>query len=116
MAAEWPQLAGRAVFRQAPLEDIELRADDVVVSIHACGPLTDRVLDRAIAAGSRVAVLPCCHDLDTAETGQLTGWLSGPVAVDVMRAERLRGRGWQLWTQTIPTEITPHNRLLMARP
>jgi hypothetical protein len=32
---------------------------DVVVSSHACGALTDRVLERAAAASARGAVLPC---------------------------------------------------------
>jgi hypothetical protein len=102
--------------KELPLEDVELREDDVVVSVHACGGLTDRVIDLAVAARCRLAVLPCCHDLDRAETGKLTGWLDGPLAVDVMRAMRLRAIGWHVWTQTIPQNITPHNRLLMARP
>ena len=69
-----------------------------------------------MAARARLAVMPCCHDLDTADTGALTGWLNGPLAVDVVRATKLRALGWQVWTQTIPVEITPHNRLLMAEP
>jgi hypothetical protein len=99
-----------------PLAHVELREDDVVVSIHACGAATDAVIDLATAARSRLAVLPCCHDLDKAHTGGLTGWMSGPLAVDVVRASNLRTLGWQVWTQTIPAAITPHNRLLMAAP
>lgn len=116
MNAEWPRLGSRVVFAEASLTDVALRAEDVVVSIHACGALTDAVLNMAIAAGSRVAVMPCCHDLDTADTGALTGWLDGPVAVDVVRATRLGALGWHVWTQTIPADITPHHRLLMAEP
>lgn len=114
LAAEWPSLAGRVSFREMPLASVDLRGDDVAVSIHACGALTDRVIELAVTARSRLAVMPCCHDLDTAETGVLTGWLNGPLAVDVMRATNLRALGWQVWTQTIPADITPHNRLLMA--
>jgi hypothetical protein len=116
LASAWPRLSGRVTLQEMPLEDVILREDDVVVSIHACGALTDRVIDLAVIARSRVAVLPCCHDLDRAQTGQLTGWLNGPLAVDVMRATKLRALGWQVWTQTIPEAITPHNRLLMASP
>ena len=86
----------------------------MVVSIHACGGLTDTVIDLAAASCSRLAVMPCCHDLDRAQSGGLTGWLNEPLAVDVVRASNLRALGWQVWTQTIPAEITPHNRLLMA--
>ena len=102
--------------KEIPLEDVALREDDVVLSVHACGALTDRVIDLAVVARSRMAVLPCCHDLDRAQTGPLTGWLNGPLAVDVMRATKLRALGWRVWTQTIPENITPHNRLLMASP
>jgi Methyltransferase domain len=116
MAAEWPKLRSRVTLQQVPLAHVELREDDVVVSIHACGALTDAVIDLATAARSRLAVLPCCHDLDKAHTGGLTGWMNGPLAVDVARASNLRALGWQVWTQTIPAAITPHNRLLMAAP
>jgi len=116
MAAEWPKLDGRVALRERSLPQVELREDDVVVSVHACGALTDAVIDRATAARSRLAVLPCCHDLDRADTGGLAGWMDESLAVDVVRASNLRARGWLVWTQTIPADITPHNRLLMAEP
>jgi len=55
---------------------------DVVVSAHACGALTERVLEAAMAAGAPVAVLPCCHDLERCDTGGLSGWIDGALAVD----------------------------------
>jgi len=116
LVSAWPRLSGRVTLKEIPLEDVVLGEDDVVMSVHACGPLTDRVIDLAVTARARVAVLPCCHDLAQAQTGQLTGWLNGPLAVDVMRATKLRALGWQVWTQTIPEKITPHNRLLIASP
>jgi hypothetical protein len=116
LATEWPNLRGRVTLAAGSLADVQLRQGDVVVSIHACGALTDAVIDLATMARSRLAVLPCCHDLDRAQTGGLTGWMNGPLAVDVVRASNLRALGWQLWTQTIPETITPHNRLLMAAP
>jgi hypothetical protein len=114
MVRAWPRLESRCTFRAASIDDVMLDVDDVVVSIHACGGLTDRVIARASAAGARLAVMPCCHDLDVADTGGLAGWMNGPLAVDVMRATRLRARGWHVWMQTIPAEITPCNRLLMG--
>src|SRR5262245_12455466 len=110
----WPRLAGRVVFAREPIEDVEIRRTDVVVSSHACGALTDRVLDRAAAAGARVAVLPCCHDFATCDTGDLDGWVDAPLAIDLVRAMRLRARGYRVRTQTIPAEITPKNRLLLG--
>ena len=116
MAAEWPRLQGRVVRVETALDRVPLTADDVVVSIHACGALTDTVIGLSTASRAPLAVMPCCHDLDSGQTGGLTGWLNGPLAVDVVRATNLRALGWEVWTQTIPEAITPHNRLLMAQP
>ena len=93
-----------------------ITAEDLVVSVHACGGLSDLVLDRAMAVRARVAVLPCCHNLDTGDTGGLDGWMDGPLAMDATRAARLRAHGYRVYTQTIPSDITPKNRLLMAEP
>jgi hypothetical protein len=112
----WPRLAGRVVFDVGPLESVALSGDDLVVSAHACGALADLVLDRASAVRARVAVLPCCHDLAINDAGSLSGWVDGPLAVDVMRAVRLEERGYRVRTQTIPARITPKNRLLLGEP
>lgn len=116
LQADWPRLSGRVSFLQRAIEEIPLSPEDLVVSAHACGGLTDLILDRAVAAGARVAVLPCCHDLDGSDTGGLLGWMDGPLAVDATRVARLRARGYRVTTQTIPAEITPKNRLLLAEP
>ncbi len=116
MARAWPRLAGRVTYVEQRLEDIELGPDDVVVSAHACGALTDVVLTRAVDAGARVAVLPCCHDENTCDAGALSGWIDLSLAVDVTRARRLAARGYHVYTQLIPPEITPKNRLLLGAP
>jgi hypothetical protein len=112
----WPRLSGRITFVAAALEDVEICCNDLVVSSHACGALTDRVLDRAVAARARVAVLPCCHDLATCDAGALSGWVEGPVAIDIVRAMRLEQQGYRVWTQAIPANITSKNRLLIGAP
>jgi methyltransferase family protein len=112
----WPRLSGRIAFVAGALEDVEIFDTDVVVSSHACGALTDLVLDRAAAARARVAVLPCCHNLAVCDAGPLAGWVDGPVAIDIVRAMRLEQRGYRVWTQTIPADITPKNRLLIGEP
>ena len=112
----WPRLAGRVHVQAEPLAAFTLSPDDLVVSSHACGALTDRVLAAAIAARARVAVLPCCHDADTCDAGTLTGWVDVPLAIDLRRAGRLELCGYRVWTQTIPAAITPKNRLLIGVP
>lgn len=116
IVAVWPRLGGRVEFCDTSLETVALHDTDVVVSSHACGRLTDVVLDRAAAAGARVAVLPCCHDLAASDTGPIAGWVDGPLAIDVMRAVALERSGYRVWTQTIPGAITAKNRLLIAAP
>jgi hypothetical protein len=112
----WPRLSGRVEFRQGDLGDVSIADTDVVVANHACGTLTDHLLGRAAAARARVAVLPCCHNEAASDTGGLTGWLDGALAIDVVRAGRLCQSGYRVWTQTIPAEITPMNRLLLGAP
>jgi len=110
----WPRLAGRVSIQERALAEIEIGGDDLVVSVHACGSLTDAVLEKAIDANASVAVLPCCHDARTGDAGGLGGWLDAPLAIDVIRAERLRASGYAVHTQTIPAVITPKNRLLIG--
>ena len=112
----WPRLSGRITFVASAVEDVEILHTDVVVSSHACGALTDRVLHRAVAAHARVAVLPCCHDLASGDTGGLSGWVDGPVAIDIVRAVCLAAQGYRIWTQAIPVDISPKNRLLLGAP
>jgi hypothetical protein len=116
LAATWPRLEGRVTFVTAGIADVEIGGDDVVVSVHGCGSLTDEVIGRATGSRAKVAVLPCCHDLQTCDPGVLTGWMDGPAAIDAMRAVRLEAQGYRVWTQMIPVTITPKNRLLMGAP
>jgi hypothetical protein len=116
LVAAWPHLAERVSFAAIAMDDVAIASGDVVVSNHACGKLTDVVLDRAASARARVAVLPCCHDFKACDAGNLSGWLDPSLAIDVVRATRLRERGYRIWTQTIPAEITPKNRLLLGEP
>ncbi len=113
--AEWPRLAGRVRYVEGDLGDpavVDVVADDVVVSAHACGGLTDVIIARAIDAGAGVVVLPCCQRHDPHHP--LAAWLTPDLAVDVDRAARLRAAGYQVRTQSIPATITPKNRLLIG--
>ncbi|WP_366526137.1 methyltransferase [Geothrix sp.] len=116
LCRDWPRLQGRVRYLESDLRAVPLGRDDLIVSAHACGGLTDLILERAAAARACVAVLPCCHNLQKADLGGLEGWLDGPLAIDATRAARLRFQGYRVFTQVIPGDITPKNRLLMAEP
>ncbi|HUF48795.1 MAG TPA: methyltransferase [Vicinamibacterales bacterium] len=116
LAETWPRLSGRVSFVSGGPDDVAIGAGDIVVSCHACGALTDRVLAGASQARARVVVLPCCHDRATCDTGGLDNWLDLSLAIDVVRVTRLHAQGYQVRTQVIPAAITPKNRLILGRP
>ena len=116
LADGWPRLRDRVALVAAPLNDVSLHEDDIVVSSHACGPLTDTILDHASTARTRVSVLPCCHDHERCDAGPLTGWMDVALAIDVRRAARLERAGYRVWTQRLPPGITPKDRLLLGAP
>ena len=110
----WPRLKNRIIYKQLPVQEISVLPDDLVVSAHACGSLTDVIMDLATEQHARIAVLPCCHDLKLSSTAGLEGWMDPVLAVDTVRAMRLRSKGYRILTQKIPDSITPKNRLLMG--
>ena len=116
MVAAWPRLEDRFMWIADDLARVPIDAGDVVVASHACGRLTDVVIECAAAAGARLAVMPCCHDRTACDAAGLEGWMDHALAIDAARAFALRGRGYRVWTQTIPAAITPKNRLLLAAP
>jgi hypothetical protein len=116
LCAAWPRLAGRVSLVSRKLETVEAQPDDLIVSCHACGRLTDDVLDKAVAVRAKVVVLPCCQSTEESDDGGLSGWLDAALAVDVTRAAKLRATGYEVHTQTISANITPKNRLLLGAP
>ena len=121
LVARWPRLAGRVCWEygaRGDLRRVTAHPEELVVGVHACGALTDRVLDAALAVRAAVAVLPCCHvgALERRDTAGLEAWMEGSLAVDAVRALRLRAAGYRIHLQTIPEAITPQNRLLVGVP
>lgn len=116
LVAAWPRLARRVEYVRRKLDEVRLLERDVVVSCHACGALSDRIIAAAVAARTKLAVLPCCHDEDTCDPGGLTGWMDLALAVDSARVLKLGASGYDVRTQTISRGITPKNRLILAAP
>ena len=114
LISSWPRLKDRIIYKEVALQEITILPDDIVVSAHACGSLTDLIIDKATKQHARVAVLPCCHDLQESSTGGLEGWMDKTLAVDTVRAVKLQAKGYRIVTQKIPNDITPKNRLLMG--
>jgi hypothetical protein len=88
-----------------------------VVGIHACGEVTDVVLDLAVRLGAPVAVMPCCY------TGTSAGVPFGVrralgvgMAADVGRSFRMQAHGYHVDWAAIPSQITPMNRIIIGEP
>lgn len=114
VARAFPRIRDRVRFVQAQLDRVALSADDVVVSSHACGSLTDDVLARAVDAGARVAVLPCCHA--HRYRADLAEHPDPALAMDLERAARLGELGLHAWMASIPADVSAKNRVLLAAP
>lgn len=85
--------------------------------MHACGFLTDVILEEAVSCGAAVAAMPCCY------TGTARGTPVGVrralgvgVTADVMRSFRLQDAGYHVDWAAIPRAVTPLNRVIVAHP
>ena len=118
LSARWPRLAGRVRWEERGVHGVAADPGELVVAVHACGTLTDRVLDIALAARAAVAVLPCCQDgaRSVQRTGGLEAWMEVGMAVDAVRALRVQAAGYRVYLRKIPEEITPQNRLILGVP
>jgi len=114
LISAWPRLQNRVIYKNMSIQEVDVQPNDIVVSAHACGTLTDLIIAKATDKLARIAVLPCCHDLRQSATFGLEGWMDNTLAVDTVRAVELRAQGYKIITQNIPDEITPKNRLLMG--
>lgn len=114
LVGAFPSLAGRVAFVQARLDAVAVDANDIVVSCHACGALTDDILAHAVDADARVAVLPCCHR--TRARDDLRDHDDPAAVIDAERAQRLRALGYAVVVDAIPAAVSPKNRLLVGWP
>eukprot|EP00193_Tetraselmis_chui_P008217 CAMPEP_0177765880 /NCGR_PEP_ID=MMETSP0491_2-20121128/8222_1 /TAXON_ID=63592 /ORGANISM="Tetraselmis chuii, Strain PLY429" /LENGTH=232 /DNA_ID=CAMNT_0019282247 /DNA_START=29 /DNA_END=728 /DNA_ORIENTATION=+ len=112
----WPRLAGRVRYCTGRVEQLRPHSGCLLFAIHACGPLTDCVLDLAEKGNAPLAVVPCCHSAKTCDTGGLEAWLPLGAAVDATRVARLRRSGYDVSCSTISADITPENRVILASP
>jgi hypothetical protein len=100
---------------------------DVVIALHACGAVSDTVIDRAIAVRARrLLVVPCCTgnaasaDLAArtlgipSHAGVRRAFVEAIVAAE--RTLRLEAAGWE--TEVVPfvsPTVTPYHLLWRAR-
>lgn len=93
----------------------DLPASAGFVGVHACGELTDRVLEAALERSGPVAVMPCCYrSARRRGPAGVVDALGTRTAIDVHRSYRLDDAGLQVDWTSIPEAITPMNRILIG--
>ncbi len=119
--------------READVADPAVWPDepDIVVALHACGPASDAVLDRATGSRARLLLLvPCCTSdsvPSAAEAMREATRLGIPrqapvrrrfiqALVDADRTRRLESAGYRTEVvEFVGATVTPHNLLWRAR-
>jgi hypothetical protein len=132
MLKRFPQLESQWSYVQADLSVVEAHSSTLLTSVHACGSLTDFLIEIAIPVGAPLAVVPCCHTVN-ADKGYRPHVLSGMDAdavaalvaykhptttigdiVDEIRCCTLEKAGYQMEEAMLPEVFTKRNRLLLG--
>ena len=116
LANDFPQLAGRVRLHGEKLETLSSHPHAVLFGVHACGPLTDLIIDLALSWRAPVVLVPCCHDKRQCDGGNLVNTLGGPLAVDVTRVRRLLDAHYGVQLSELDSDITAQNRVIVAWP
>ena len=144
MLDHFPQLRDRWTYLEADVSAVEPHPSCLLVSVHACGTLSDALIAMAIKHRAPLALVPCCHTIDTARMGYqphaLSGWTAEAVearvqhekqqskqqkqkheqilatVVDDVRCQTLRNVGYTVEEVLLPETFTPRNRLLLGTP
>lgn len=96
-------------------EDMQCEAT-IIISTHACGSLTDKVLSHATSIeAASIAVMPCCYTgTDSGVPYGVRRILGVGLSADVERSFYLQEHKYLVDFASVPRAITPMNRIIVA--
>ena len=102
---------------------IPSKIPSVVIAIHACNVLTDKVLEKAVQARVPVAVMPCCYNdhmkkyqLQHPPDPRLLLYARSEEYYDAVRLQFLREQNFTTELLKIDQRITPMNNVIIGIP
>jgi len=99
----------------------DLQSGSLVLSLHACGNLTDRVIELALRSNSDFAVMSCCHGDRQYFTPanmpdeSLVDKLGRDHYMDLVRRNYVAEKGYNTGIFEVPEELTPKNRIIWGK-
>ena len=135
MLEEYPYLKDKWCYVEADLNSIETHPSTLLVSVHACGSLSDKIIEMAIDGQAPIALVPCCHtikekkgyqphpltQMNATEVESLVERLMaenehktlGDI-VDQIRCMTLEKAAYDIEKNRLPELFTKRNRLILA--
>jgi hypothetical protein len=136
MLERFPDLESQWTYVVADLSGVEAHPSTLLASVHACGSLSDYLIQLSIGSGAPLAVAPCCHTvqatkgyqphvlsgMDTESVSALVhqnkktngGGASLADVVDGIRCRTLETAGFLVQEAKLPSIFTEKNRLILA--
>lgn len=118
------RLGDRAQLILGGVEDYEPVNNSVYIAVHACGELTDRIIEKAVQVKAPLAVMTCCHKFGLEERYSLKSppdprlmlYQNHREYIDKVRLQYLVEKRYDAQLLRIDSQITPHNNLLIGTP
>ncbi len=114
------QLGRKNPFLEKDIFGMESLPGELLLSIHACNYLTDKIIELGLKQRQKFVIMTCCHDKTQC---QKYDHLIPPGAIyplglggyiDLGRVLDIRRKGRQCYTECIDSKITPKNKVIIV--
>lgn len=128
MLVRYPHLKSRFDFVEGRVEQLSLHPSCLIVSVHACGSLSDLIVSLATEAAAPLSLMPCCHSRKRLQGVSPFAWkeyleimnadevLDLPERLDEVRIKALENAGFTVQSVFLPEAFTAKNNLILANP